>query len=1120
MIRVLDANQIQTWTNKVFSAITYVQKCRGITRPQSFLIWSEWKEQFFVQKKYEFQQSTFLRECEEKLFTLLREKRVVRVLGHKGIGKTRLILEAFNPNFSSIGRALSGSVVYVDLANVDPTLLSTFINSHKELEGILIVDNCNDTWHNALLAPISSGGNLRLITIFDSIDTFDQNAVVIDRSNQREAVKMIFKNCFGSLSDAEVEHFLKISEGFPEMVPFIEDAINNKGTASVFQTIPEDFIKNFLFGSAFDSDEYQLFKACSIFKTFLFYDDKVEDILRDEEKALAKLQSEVIRTKLLDSPISENLFYSFCTKFRDKRKLIEKYGLYHSIIPEPIAVNLAADWWDGKPFSFIGSILEDLQKAELLVPLCDRLKLLDQSERAKLLVEKLWGMYGPFSQAEVLNTELGSRLFRSVVEVNPEATSEALDQTFGEANIESLRRFREGRRNIVWALEKLAFRRSTFDVSAKMLARLAAGENEERIGNNATAQFLQLFHIFLPGTEASLEQRIKILEWLFLQNADEFKKLTVNALGRCLKGEGFHRMGGAEIQGSRGSLDDYIPTNVEIADYWRFAVHRLTHIALRDKDAMRNLAMNIIASNIRSMFYHGSGKLIADAVIAVTAGRKMGWPEALEGALNAKRFDRQRLKEDDKYLLDELIELLRPKDMQHRLTITVSKPILDFSYQDGHNNYHEISRVSIEKIAKEFADDYSSNKKLLSIVLEGEQRFGFEFGAALVAHVKDPQQLLDDLFEALLTIAHDRQNTNVVSGVLSRLDPEVRSNFIYEIIRHQSLYRQSFSIVRYSGASIEDIFKLFELIDEQRAEIGNFTAFQYGRALDSLGTPSLLRLCDRIKQYGVKGERIALQLLLQYCHSFEDNWQVCKDHIRLIILKNNMLDDEDGFGLDHYLLTVTIERLLKEHPEDQNLAETISKHIFELSQSERLGTLDTYVGNLCLFLVNHHFSDFWSQIATAFEHGGLAYFNLKFLLGAKNGDWGHPGILFSGDEESRNMIFDWCIKHRPDGPKRIAYMMPLLTSENNKVAWHPFAERMIDEFGDVEGFLNELSANMGTFGSTNFSSIEYYQELKIMVTELKNHAKSEVRAWAKQQIKYYEQAIKRDQLDSEQWFIR
>src|SRR5712692_4185716 len=105
----------------------------------------------------------------------------------------------------------------------------------------------------------------------------------------------------------------------------------------------------------------------------------------------------------------------------------------------------------------------------LLEAFCDRVAKLDFLPETRELVKDLCGVLGPFGQAEVLNSERGSRLFRSLAEVNPEVAAQTLERVFGSWSREELLQVESGRRNLVWTLEKLCFRRETFPVAARLL---------------------------------------------------------------------------------------------------------------------------------------------------------------------------------------------------------------------------------------------------------------------------------------------------------------------------------------------------------------------------------------------------------------------------------------------------------------------------------------------------------------------------------------------------------------------------------------------------------------------------------------------------------------------------
>jgi hypothetical protein len=83
-----------------------------------------------------------------------------------------------------------------------------------------------------------------------------------------------------------------------------------------------------------------------------------------------------------------------------------------------------------------------------------------------------------------------------------------------------------------------------------LLRRLGAAETEENIENNAGGQFKALYQLYLSGTEASSEARLRILDE-GLQSADSREReLCVEALGRMLKTVHFTRVGGTEEIGA------------------------------------------------------------------------------------------------------------------------------------------------------------------------------------------------------------------------------------------------------------------------------------------------------------------------------------------------------------------------------------------------------------------------------------------------------------------------------------------------------------------------------------------------------------------------------------------
>jgi hypothetical protein len=141
------------------------------------------------------------------------------------------------------------------------------------------------------------------------------------------------------------------------------------------------------------------------------------------------------------------------------------------------------------------------------------------------------------------------------------------------------------------------------------------------------------------------------------------------------------------------------------------------------------------------------------------------------------------------------------------------------------------------------------------------------------------------------------------------------------------------------------------------------------------------------------------------------------------------------------------------------------------------------------------------------------------MIGARNGNVysAGQGILFRNPSHYET-ILTWCRRHTELAPERIAHMMPLSITEGDEVKWHPFAKAIIDEFGDNERLLSQLSSNMGTYGTVG-SSVPYFLNQKKLIEELLTHPIERVREWAIGMLDYTEKTIKIEQLGDEERFM-
>ena len=1115
-IEIYDTNSIKDWVNENIGTVTLVQEFNGITRP-GFRLWEQW-EKTLEGAKNPYKRNDIIDQHIQNIHDSLEQNKPIRIIGHSGLGKTRLALEAFRKNTTNPkAEVLQKQLVYFEIGtNGALQELSNYIISHKNQEGILVVDRCDEEAHKVLSGLVNSMGKFHLISIDMASTTNEETSFKLDRDHQRDIVKgIIDEKLSASHSQNDRDYLNNICEGYPWMAVKFCDSIQKNGIADFSSNLPKDFIKHLLFNRNDEEKvEYNVIRACSVFSTFGFLDDELQSILNSECKASLIKQMDFIRTNIYDGDISESDFYQICQKYKGE-DIIERRRTQYIVKPTILAINLASDWLLNTPQHKIISILEALKDDVLIVKFVERLKDLDQLNKAQNIVHELWGPNSPFGSAEVLNSEWGSRLFCYVVEVNPQSTAKALRSSFGNFSKEEIENIKTGRRNLVWALEKLCFRQTTFPIAAKILFSFAVSENET-YGNDSENQFYQLFQLFLSGTEANLKERLDVIRWGLEKNDNDYNRIAINALGRGIHNDRYTRIGSAEKQGSRAPLKDYNPNWDEIHTYWDESISILKDFACNN-NPNTELAKSELSNSFRTLICDGKIDIVINTVKDVFNSTDSNW---LDGVNALKQtLDFENLSQEVAHKIETLISEITPTDVKSLLHSKVVLPEWGSYEKDEKGHYIDKPKLNAEAFAKILIDDKIDWLTHLPELLSGEQRQAFNFGKKLGELIDNKDEFLTLAFDAFNKVNEENRNIELIGGFINGCDDESIKNRAIEITISEKKYNQfSFYLTRVINPELKDLKKLFRIVDGSNLPISLFKNFQYGRALDNLKTDEVLDLCDVISNYGKEGLWTALALVYMYCHVDADKWNQCIEFIKKLISKDNMIIElSDVRNLDAYHWSDSVEKILKSS-NDTSFSQIVTGQIIEFcSESHFNYSFDTYLKNTLKFLLDNYSESVWKLICNGLIGNHLTFFVLKNMLGTRNGNLGHQGHLFE-NLDLNEKILHWVRENNEIAPIRIANMMPLESSESKKIEWHPFSKTIIDEYGQIDGVLQELSANMGTFGFTD-SLVLYYKNQKLLLDQLLNHQKPEVREWAENMIDYTNECIRREELNDEERYL-
>lgn len=464
-----------------------------------------------------------------------------RLEGGSGLGKTRLAMEVLR---SADARPL---VVYAPRGEQLQTETVSYL-CDGERTSILVVDNCSRASHQSIVEQIDDR-KVRLLTIgidaeerlvrtpLHQLPPADPEEIdAILRENVPglwpEARRVVHENCFGNIRTALL------------LATRLVDSGEQNVTALLQENDFRDLIVTLL-------PEHAAFFPCAVLAL-------LERVGWDRDRRN--------QLELLCEFGGIELDRAEATAHHlEAAELLARHGRYRSLVPQPLAVYLAAWAWE----HFGDRILDELVPmcdAEMLEGLFHRAAEIGRFPPVREVLQRLLSKDGPYGSLERIEASNAEFLVQLAI-VLPDETTAHLYELIEPESLDSLRDLRDSRRALVRALEKLVWHSASFPRAADSLLRLAVAENETW-ANNATGLWGGLFAARLPTTSASPDQRIDYLSSRATDASTDVRRLVVKAATAALHPFESAMVSGelqegtiVEPRGSVRSLDEAI-------DYW------------------------------------------------------------------------------------------------------------------------------------------------------------------------------------------------------------------------------------------------------------------------------------------------------------------------------------------------------------------------------------------------------------------------------------------------------------------------------------------------------------------------------------------------------------------------
>ena len=166
-----------------------------------------------------------------------------------------------------------------------------------------------------------------------------------------------------------------------------------------------------------------------------------------------------------------------------RRRGIIQGDFYRSVTPFMLRVHLLYDWWETYGFTkdnfdkFIADIPEAF-RFDLIERFFDHIPYVYTTSHGRKFAEAILDQDGIYADGELLRSELGANFFIRLTEADPELALVCLQRTVGDWSKDDLLAFKTGRRQVVWALERIGIWRQLFVGAARLLLALGEAENE------------------------------------------------------------------------------------------------------------------------------------------------------------------------------------------------------------------------------------------------------------------------------------------------------------------------------------------------------------------------------------------------------------------------------------------------------------------------------------------------------------------------------------------------------------------------------------------------------------------------------------------------------------------
>lgn len=688
----------------------------------------------------------------------------VRLIGMSGLGKTRFVQALFE---SGVGAdALDPSLaVYTDYSET-PAPTARHLALHLLETGqraILVIDNCNPQTHSDLAKICgSSKSKISLITVeYDVRDDEPERTEVFRLQAVSEGTISEWLNSnFDHISQIDRDRIAEFSGGNFRVAGVLADTLKKGDTLGHLKD-RDLFARIFQQRNDHSDDLLSAAEALSLVYSF----DGIDTSATGELAMLAPV-AEVDASRL----------YGFVAELK-RRSIVQSRGRWRALLPHAIANRLAAQALERIPTNDLDNLCATIS-GRMQKSLTRRLGYLHDSEEAKQAVARWLHSDSPLGNL-FAGDDHSLQLLHNIAPVAPEAVLQrAEDEVAGPYSEAILNPKSPSRWQLTGILKSLAYEQGLFDRAAKLLAKFVAAEGPNENHNSAGESFEELFHLHLSGTQATPDQRRRLIRDLYANRDPNFIRCGHVALRALLQSGHFSSSSNFDFGARPRDFGWRPPTYGDIWNWYSDGINLA--IELAENRDLRSEIRRVVAGSLRGIVRI---EACLTAVVAATSDflKDGEWVDGWLAIRAAIRFDGEGWRPEVLERVRALETQLRPSDPLNIARAYVMEgrgsgfDLLDGEeLGDGERGYvaaYKMLEQKVESIGKELGNQSELLLAFLKEALQSNQApHAFSFGVGLAQSLPPLVDTWQTLRAAFIAIPTKSRNATILGGFLHKLN--------------------------------------------------------------------------------------------------------------------------------------------------------------------------------------------------------------------------------------------------------------------------------------------------------------------------------------------------------------